>query len=119
MMICMSDDVNEEQGDPTALPPQDEINFLPVGAVIMALEQGHRVARYSWLQRGKYVVRMPGYPEGIKVNEVTADRTGLPVGSLQRFAPYYLFKDGSGVFRPWSASSDALRADDWFVVTYS
>ncbi|MGD9482910.1 MW1434 family type I TA system toxin [Streptomyces sp. TRM70308] len=74
-----------------------------------ALQDGHRVARASWVEPGKYVYRIPG------------GRAVLPGGREVEQTAIYLFyrpaKGDGGLVEPYAPLADALEARDWYVVT--
>ncbi|MEU2086864.1 MW1434 family type I TA system toxin [Streptomyces albus] len=75
---------------------------------LRAMKTGHRVARSSWLEPGKYVYRVP--PQD----------TTLPDGTRVRQSATYLFyrpaKGPGGLVEPYAPLPDALEAGDWYVV---
>jgi hypothetical protein len=86
-------------------------------ALRMARE-GHRITREGWNGRGMYVVMQKAYPEGIPINQNTADATGLEVGTVRKFLPYLMFHTAQGDFVPWVASQTDLLAEDWLWMTW-
>lgn len=84
-----------------------------------ALDQvklGAKIARDGWNGKGMFVVFQKGYPDGIPINQNTADATGLPIGSIQRFLPYLMMRTADGAFVPWLISQTDALADDWAVL---
>lgn len=82
------------------------------------LKQGRKVTRQRWTNaenRDQWIVRQTGYPEGIPLNRATAQATGLPEGSEQKFAPYYMLYTIYSTFVPWTPGHGDLNADDWEV----
>ena len=82
------------------------------------LRQGHLVQRSGWNGKGMYVVLQKGYPEGIPINENTAQATGIQKGTVCRFLPYLLLKTAGGnilppAFIPWIPSQSDLLSFDW------
>lgn len=63
-----------------------------------------------------FLIYQKGYPEGIGINENTAEALGEPAGTIERFRPYILMKTAQGEFVPWTASQSDVLADDWAVV---
>jgi hypothetical protein len=86
-----------------------------------ALEQlrmGARVARRGWNGKGLYIMLQKGYPQGIPINENTADATGLDKGTVCVFLPYIMMKCSTEdsfdfQFVPWLASQTDLLRLDW------
>ena len=76
-------------------------------------KNGSRITRAGWNGPGQYVVYQPGYPDGIGINANTARATGIPEGTVCKFAPYLMFRTAQGVFVPWLASQGDLLAEDW------
>lgn len=83
-----------------------------------ALLTGKMVQRKSWNDQA-FVALMPGYPDGIPLNEVTARVTGLPEGMECRFSRYFLRCYGARDFQTgWLPGLDDLLATDWRVVMH-
>ena len=78
-----------------------------------ACKKGSKITRRGWSGTGQYVVYRSGYPDGIPISKSTAEDTGLPEGTVCKFAPYLMFQDAHGVFVPWLASQGDLLAEDW------
>lgn len=86
-----------------------------IGWAIRQMRQGKRVARSGWNGKGMYLALQRGYPEGIPINQNTADATGLPAGTVCRFLPYVMMRTAQGDFVPWLCSQTDLLANDWEV----
>lgn len=82
---------------------------------LQQLRMGKKVTRRGWNGKGQYVVFQKGYPNGIPINENTADATGMDRGTVCKFLPYLMLKtaDESPSFVPWLASQTDLLAFDW------
>lgn len=80
------------------------------------IRMGYKLTRTGWNGLGMYVVLQKGYPEGIPVNENTAQAIGVPQGTVAEFSPYLLFRTAEGQFVPWVASQSDLLAEDWEVM---
>ena len=82
---------------------------------LQQLRMGKRVSRRGWNGKGMYIVLQKGYPDGIPINENTADATGMARGTVCRFLPYLMMKtaDANPSFVPWLASQTDLLAFDW------
>lgn len=79
------------------------------------LRQGKLVCRAGWNGKGMYLTYQKGYPEGIPINQNTADATGIAKGTVCRFLPYIMMKvvAEEPTFVPWLASQTDLLAYDW------
>lgn len=90
---------------------------MDFGQVLYALKAGKKLAREGWNSgKGMWIVIQRGYPEGISINKNTADATGLPLGSNQKFLPYFMLKTADGAFVPWTPSQVDLLEEDWVFV---
>jgi hypothetical protein len=78
---------------------------------------GMKVRRSGWNGKGMFLVYQRGYPEGIPINENTANATGIPKGTVCRFLPYVTMCTADGAFVPWLCSQTDLLAEDWELVT--
>ena len=86
-----------------------------IGWAIKEMQNGARVARSGWNGKGMYLVYQKAYPDGIPINQNTADATGLPLGTVCKFLPYIMMRTAGGEFVPWLASQTDLLAIDWDV----
>lgn len=80
-------------------------------------KNGNKITRTGWNGPGQFVVHQAGYPDGIAINANTAQATGIPQGTVEKFAPYLMMRNAQGVFVPWLASQGDLLAEDWEVTT--
>lgn len=71
---------------------------------LVAMKRGHKVARASWRIPGKYVMLQSG-------EEMFDPDSGQPV----QIKEHLIWKNAEGKFVPWSASQDAVLAEDWFI----
>jgi hypothetical protein len=78
---------------------------------------GLRVRRAGWNGKGMWLAYQKGYPDGIPINENTANATGIPKGTVCKFLPYIMMCTASGDFVPWLCSQTDLLAEDWELVT--
>lgn len=85
------------------------------GWALRALKAGAKIFRPGWNAPGQYVVLQKGYPQGIAINGNTAEATGLPVGTVVIFRPYFMIHLVDGSFCPWVPSVTDCLADDWLV----
>lgn len=82
---------------------------------LQQLRMGKKVCRRGWNGKGMYIVLQKGYPDGIPINENTANATGMDRGTVCRFLPYLMMKtaDDKPSFVPWLASQTDLLSFDW------
>jgi Protein of unknown function (DUF2829) len=78
-----------------------------------ACKAGEKIYRSGWNGPDQFVVYQKGYPEGIPINQNTAEATGLEQGTVCQFAPYLMIFNAQGVFVPWVATIGDLLAEDW------
>jgi hypothetical protein len=90
-----------------------EVLTMNFGQALELLKSGRRVSRSGWNGNGMWLALQRGYPEGIPINQNTADATGLPVGTVCRFLPYIMMRTADGSFVPWLASQTDILAEDW------
>lgn len=83
-----------------------------IGWAIRQMREGRRLRRKVWTA-GVYVAFQAGYPDGIPINSNTAAATGLPQGTLCRFAPYVMQRTEAGEFIPYVCGQADLLAADW------
>lgn len=80
------------------------------------LKAGKRLAREGWNGGGQFAVLQAGYPDGIPINQNTADATGIPQGTVCAFRPYLMLRTVDGSFVPWAPSVSDVLAEDWSAV---
>ena len=75
--------------------------------------------RYDW-NRGierfdqmSYVIMRPGYPEGVELNDSTANALQLPPGITKVFDAYLLRHSTNGRLSHWLPTAEDLFATDW------
>jgi hypothetical protein len=90
-------------------------NMCDFSAALWDLKHGHRVARDHW-GPGRYVVLMPGYPDGIGANDATAQAHGVEPGTVMVVKPYFMARTREGELVPWTAKPTDLLAEDWAIV---
>jgi len=83
---------------------------------LTALKEGKKVERSGWNGKDMFVALQKGYPEGIPINENTAQVLGEPVGTVHVFQPYLMMKTAQGSFVPWLISQTDALAEDWQIV---
>jgi len=91
-------------------------NNMTFGQAIEALKLGKRVARKGWNGKDMYAILMPGYPDGIEVNEVTQKAHNLPQGTVLKYRPYYQLWTAQKDVAMWSPSTSDTLAEDWYIV---
>jgi hypothetical protein len=77
---------------------------------------GLKVGRTGWNGKDMYITLQKGYPDGIPINENTADATGIDKGTVCRFSPYIMMKTADTempTFVPWLASQTDILGMDW------
>lgn len=74
---------------------------------------GKKVRRVGWNGAGMYLVYQKSYPDGIPINENTANATGIPKGTVCKFLPYILMWTAQQAFVPWLCSQSDLLGTDW------
>lgn len=96
----------------------DRTFALNFGAAQKAMLAGKKVARVGWdVGDNSYITRMPGYPDGIEVNEVTQKAHNLPAGTKLVYTPYYQFYSRKHRnVSMWQPSNCDLNENDWFIV---
>lgn len=92
------------------------INAMTFGFALEAMKLGKKVARFGWNGTGMWAVIQNGYPEGIAINKNTADATGLELGSVQKFRPYFILYTAQKDFAHWVPSGSDILAEDWIIV---
>lgn len=93
-----------------AYQPIAAMNF---GHALLALKQGHRVARKGWNGKGMFVFMVAG--SQFEVNrEPLASILGI--GTEVTYRPHLDMKDAQGEIGVWTPSQIDLFADDWFIV---
>lgn len=80
---------------------------------LVALKDGARMARSGWNGADMFVVLQAGYPDGIAINQNTAEATGIEQGTVCRFRPYLMLRAADGSFVPWAPSVSDVLAEDW------
>ena len=89
---------------------------MDFGTALQAtVSHGARISREAWSARGLWVVRQPGYPDGVPLNATTAQATGMEEGTVCRVAPYLMMKAVDVALVPWLPSQSDLFAADWTV----
>jgi len=88
------------------------------GQALEAAKQGKKVARSGWNGANMYAVIMPGYPDGIAVNETTATAHGVPAGHIMKFRPYWALWTAQKDVASWTPSGSDTLAEDWEILLH-
>ena len=88
---------------------------MDIGQAVGAMKAGKKVCRAGWNGKGMWIVYQKAYPDGIPINQNTAEATGIPQGTIQKFLPYVMMRTVDGAFVPWLCSQTDLLADDWWL----
>lgn len=83
---------------------------------LVGLKSGGRFARAGWNASGQFVVLQRGYPDGIPINQNTAEATGIEQGTVCVFRPYLMLRTADGSFVPWAPTVSDVLAEDWETV---
>ncbi len=86
------------------------------GGALYALKAGKKVTREGWNGSDMYAILMPGYPEGIAVNEITRVAHGLEEGAKLIYRPYFQLFTAQGDIAMWAPSGSDVLAEDWYVI---
>ena len=73
---------------------------MDFGQALDFLREGWRLRRRGWNGAGMWMVLQKGYPNGIAINQNTAEATGIPQGTVCKFEPYLMLKTVEGSFVP-------------------
>lgn len=97
------------------MAPSTGLDFgLDFGLALSRLKAGYKLRRADWNGKGMYIVRQPGYPEGIGANANTAKALGIPEGQIVKTRPYLAMMDAQGMLvTGWLASQTDILAEDW------
>jgi len=86
-----------------------------IGQAIEKLKEGLKLQREGWNGKNMFIVYQKAYPDGIAINQNTAQAIGEPVGTVHKFLPYLMMRTAGGEFVPWLASQTDILAEDWQV----
>jgi len=89
---------------------------MSFGMATEAAKRGGKVGRVGWNGSGMYAVIMPGFPEGVPANEITAITHDIPVGTKLSVRPYWALMTAQGDIAMWAPSGSDSLADDWVIV---
>jgi hypothetical protein len=76
------------------------------------LNKGNRLTNTEWSLKEQYIVKMPGYPEGVPANRQTQEAHHLPDDSEVVVSPYIVMMR-KGVVFPWTPSNADLFSLGW------
>lgn len=98
---------------------QSDRTTMDFSGALLALKAGYHVTRAGWNAPGMFVMFQAGYPDGIPINQNTAEATGLPQGTMCAVRPYLQLCIGASTGRPelvsWVPSISDVLASDWLV----
>lgn len=89
---------------------------LSFSEALIAMKDGRKIARTGWNGKGMYAVIMPGYPDGIVVNEATRKQHRLEEGTKLVFRPYMQLFTAQKDVAMWVPSCSDILANDWNIV---
>lgn len=95
------------------IPKTESMSFVEA---LIAMKAKHKVSRTGWNGQGMYCILMPGYPEGIGINEATAKAHGIPAGTIMKFRPYLALFTAQKDVASWVPSGSDILAEDWKIV---
>jgi hypothetical protein len=89
--------------------------IMDFGEALDYLKNGVKITRDSWNlnDSGRFVMLQRAYPNGIGINQNTADATGFPEGTMCKFLPYLMLCTGDKTFVPWVPDVIDILAEDW------
>ena len=93
-----------------------ETKGLTFGQALEAAKIGLKISRVGWNGSGMYAIIMPGYPDGIKVNEATRKAHNLPENSTLRYRPYFQLYTAQKDVAMWAPSGSDVLAEDWQII---
>lgn len=89
---------------------------LSFGQALLGVTEGLKMCRESW-RNAEYITYMPGYPDGIEVNNLTQLAHNLPKGTILKYAPYFQKYTKDGLVVMWTPSTEEVLANDWKVIS--
>lgn len=81
-------------------------------AALFSIKAGYRMRNQHWPEE-MFVVLQKGYPEGIPINQNTAEATGIKQGTICRFRSYLMLHTVDGSFVPYVATQSDLLSECW------
>lgn len=89
---------------------------MDFGTALKALKDGKRVARSVWRPKGYWIVLVPASKviprTGRPLGTAAPDLVGTTLNSQAHIVKWV----GHGRIIPWTASHDALLAEDWTII---
>lgn len=89
------------------------------GQAVQAMKDGFKCCREGWNGKLMYAVIMPGYPDGIEVNEITQKAHHIPAGTKLVYRPYFQLYTAQKDVAMWAPSGSDALANDWLLVDTS
>lgn len=94
---------------------------MDISYVIAQLKEGKRFKRDAWYDEARdardedsdYIFWQRGYPQGIPINQNTAEATGLEQGTICYFSAYLMRHFGGNVLAPYQLTAEDMAATDW------
>lgn len=86
------------------------------GWAVEHAKAGKKVSRSGWNGSGMYATIMPGYPDGVEVNEATQKAHNLPAGTKLVYRPYWQLFTAQKDIAMWAPSGSDSLAEDWTIV---
>lgn len=85
---------------------------------LSALKDGARLRRTRWdhCDHNTWIFRQKGYPDGIGLNEQTAEAMHEEPGTEMVFRPYLMVRLGDQTVATWVPTTLDLFAEDWYVL---
>lgn len=84
------------------------LNALSFGHALVAMEEGHKVARAGWNGKGMYLVQV--LPGEYNVYEP------YQLSDANKLLPFIAMRTADAGFVPWLASQTDMLAKDWRIV---
>ena len=91
---------------------EEQINF---GEAIVALKQGHKVARLSWNGKGMYIYLVPAasYPAQRNINETVVSEFE---NDMVPYTSYIAMKTVRNEITPWAPAQSDVLEEDWVII---
>ena len=91
---------------------EEQINF---GEAIVALKQGHKVARLSWNGKGMYIYLVPAasYPAQRNINKTVVSEFE---NDMVPYTAYIAMKTVRDEITPWAPAQSDVLEEDWIII---
>ena len=91
---------------------EEQINF---GEAIVALKQGHKVARLSWNGKGMYIYLVPAssYPAQRNINKTVVSEFE---NDMVPYTAYIAMKTVRNEITPWAPAQSDVLEEDWIII---